>query len=90
MLKMNEEAVVFQGHKPALACNRRVTNSREVYRGIDGALMTMAIPHRPIFSRCAHVVRDLKTKQKLGVTFDSDKLGDTYFTKFSKLTLCSA
>ena len=24
----------------------------------------------------------LKAKQKLGVTFDSDKLGDTYFTKF--------
>ena len=32
----------------------------------------------------------LKAKQKLGVTFDSDKLGDTYFTKFSKLTMCSA
>ena len=31
----------------------------------------------------------LKAKQKLGVTFDSDKLGDTYFT-FSKLTMCSA
>ena len=31
----------------------------------------------------------LKAKQKLGVTFDSDKLGDTYFTQFSKLTMCS-
>ena len=27
----------------------------------------------------------LKAKQKLGVTFDSDKLGDTYFTKFSNV-----
>ena len=28
--------------------------------------------------------------QNLERTFDSDKLGDTYFTKFSKLTVCSA
>ena len=28
----------------------------------------------------------LKEKQKLGVTFDSDKLGGVDFTKFSKLT----
>ena len=32
----------------------------------------------------------LKGKQKLGVTFDSDKLGGIDFTKFSKLTMCSA
>ena len=32
----------------------------------------------------------LKAKQKLGVTFDSDKLGDTLFIKISKLTMCSA
>jgi hypothetical protein len=32
----------------------------------------------------------LKEKQKLGVTFDSDKLGGIDFTKFSKLTMCSA
>ena len=32
----------------------------------------------------------LKAKQKLGVTFNSDKLGDIDFTKFSKLTMCSA
>ena len=32
----------------------------------------------------------LKAKQKLGVTFDSDKLGGIDFTKFSKLTMCSA
>ena len=32
----------------------------------------------------------LKAKQKLGVTFNSDKLGDTNFTKFSKLTMCTA
>ena len=31
----------------------------------------------------------LKAKQKLGVTFNSDELGDTNFTKFSKLTMCS-
>jgi hypothetical protein len=35
----------------------------------------------------------LKEKQKLGVTFDSDKLGSIDFTNlsnFSKLTMCSA
>ena len=32
----------------------------------------------------------LKSKQKLGITFDSDKLGGIDFTKFSKLTMCSA
>ena len=32
----------------------------------------------------------LKAKQKLGVTFNSDKLGVIYFTKFSKLSMCSA
>ena len=32
----------------------------------------------------------LKAKQKLGVTFDSDKLRNTYFTKILKLTMCSA
>jgi hypothetical protein len=31
----------------------------------------------------------LKGKQKLGVTFDSDKVGVIDFTKFSKLTMCS-
>jgi hypothetical protein len=32
----------------------------------------------------------LKAKQKLGVTFNSDKLGGIDFTKISKLTMCSA
>jgi hypothetical protein len=32
----------------------------------------------------------LKGKQKLGVTFNSDKLGSIDFTKISKLTMCSA
>ena len=32
----------------------------------------------------------LKAKQKLGVTFNSNKLGGIDFTKFSKLTMCSA
>ena len=32
----------------------------------------------------------LKGKQKLGVTFDSNKLGGIDFTKFSELTMCSA
>ena len=32
----------------------------------------------------------LKGKQKLCVTFNSDKLGGIDFTKFSKLTMCSA
>ena len=31
----------------------------------------------------------LKAKQKLGITFNSDKLGGINFTKFSKLTMCS-
>ena len=32
----------------------------------------------------------LKGKQKLGVTFNSDKLGGIDFTKISKLRMCSA
>ena len=32
----------------------------------------------------------MKGKQKLGVTFNSDKLGGIDFTNFSKLTMCSA
>ena len=32
----------------------------------------------------------LKGKQKLGVTFNSDKLGGIDFTKISKLSMCSA
>ena len=33
----------------------------------------------------------LKAMQKLGITFNSDKLGGIVdFTKFSKLTMCSA
>ena len=32
----------------------------------------------------------LKVKQKLGRTFNSDKLGGIAFTKISKLTMCSA
>ena len=31
----------------------------------------------------------LKRKQKLGVTYNFDKLGGIDFTKFSKLTMCS-
>ena len=32
----------------------------------------------------------LKGKQKLGVTFNSDKLGGIDFTKYSKVTMCRA
>ena len=32
----------------------------------------------------------LKARQKLGVTLNSDKLGGIDFTKFSKLSMCSA
>ena len=32
----------------------------------------------------------LKVKQKLGISFNSDKLGGINFTKNSKLTMCSA
>ena len=32
----------------------------------------------------------LKAKQKLGITFNSNKLGGIDFTKFSKLSMCSA
>ena len=32
----------------------------------------------------------LKAKQKLGRSFNSDKLGGIDFTKFSKLSMCSA
>ena len=32
----------------------------------------------------------LKAKQKLGRTFNADKLGGIAFTIFSKMTMCSA
>ena len=32
----------------------------------------------------------LKAKHKLGINFNSDKLGGIDFTKISKLTMCSA
>ena len=32
----------------------------------------------------------LKAKQKLGVNFNFDKIGGIDFTKFSKLSMCSA
>ena len=32
----------------------------------------------------------LKAKEKLGVTFNSDKLGIIHFSKTSKLTMCRA
>ena len=32
----------------------------------------------------------LKGKEKLGLTFNPDKLGGIDFTKFSKLIMCSA
>ena len=34
--------------------------------------------------------RILIGKQKIGLTFNSDKLGGNDFTKISKLTMCSA
>ena len=34
--------------------------------------------------------RILIGKQKIGLTLNSDKLGGNDFTKFSKLTMCSA
>ena len=34
--------------------------------------------------------RILIGKQKIGLTFNSDKLGGNDFTKFSKLTMCRA
>ena len=36
------------------------------------------------------VVRDFEMEQKLGRTFNSDKLGGIAFTKISKLTMCIA
>ena len=44
-----------------------------------------------IFIRWGHTSSGIwKAKQKLGVTFNSDKLGGIDFTKFSKLSMCSA
>ena len=42
------------------------------------------------FTSCGQVFRDFEREAKLGVTFNSDKLGGIDFTKFSKLTMCSA
>ena len=47
-------------------------------------------------SKCGYVIvmvtssGILKAKQKLGRTFNSNKLGGIDFTKISKLTMCSA
>ena len=41
-------------------------------------------------SSCGWVIRDFEREEKLGVTFNSDKLGGIDFTKFSKLAMCSA
>ena len=43
-----------------------------------------------LFSSCGHVIRDFESEAKKGITFNSDKLGGIDFTKFSKLTMCSA
>ena len=49
---------------------------------------------QPVLQRCIIVAvtlsRILKAKQKLDVTFNSNKLGIIDYTKFSKLTTCSA
>ena len=47
-------------------------------------------PHYVYLLNAATSSGILKAKQKLGVTFNSDKLGDIDFTKFSKLNMCSA
>ena len=57
--------------------------------GADYARQTTASP--PWIQNAVHTSAVtssgiLKAKQKLGITFDSDKLGGIDFTKFSKLT----
>ena len=41
-------------------------------------------------TRCGLVVRDFESEAKTRLTFNSDKLGGIDFTKFSKLSMCSA
>ena len=52
------------------------------------------ITHHCVVRACLVVTVKLsgisKAKQKLGRTFNSDKLGSIAFTKISKLTMCSA
>jgi hypothetical protein len=43
-----------------------------------------------LYNRCGRVVTDFDWEAKIGLTFNSDKLGGYDFTKFSKLTMCSA
>ena len=50
----------------------------------------MALHKRMGLVVTARSSRILIGKQKLGLTFNSDKLGGIDFTKFSKLSMCSA
>ena len=43
-----------------------------------------------MFLSCGRVVRDFEIEEKLGVTFNFDKLDVIDFTKFSKMTMCRA
>ena len=67
--------------------------------GSDWMLVYIYGINAPLFGCCATLLYILvvvtssgilKAKQKLGVTVNSDKLGIIDFTKFSKLTMCSA
>ena len=54
------------------------------YKGVTGSVLLMYVLDAVTLSQI------LKAKQKLGLTFDSDKLGVIDLTKLSKLTMCSA
>ena len=71
---------VTQLHDHALACN---LSRFPLYAGLISSIN---------YYRLVAVTSSgiLKVKQKLGITFDSGKLGSIDFTKFSKLTMCSA
>ena len=60
------------------------------HQKISRLFMTGKSDHDAYVIDAVRSSRILIGKQKLGVTFNSDKLGGIDFTKFSKLTMCSA
>ena len=60
------------------------------FRKVGSTLLFLSYTYITYILDAARSSGILKAKQKLGRTFDSDKLGGIAFTKISKLTMCSA
>ena len=80
-------------HNLNLSVFSKFSWNRQLFQKFLKMTLTVYIPARsnstyPIDAATSSGI--LKAKQKLCVTFNSDKLGGIDFTKFSKLSICSA